>query len=188
MRGHPSTHADLHHYGAGFASSLRDCETLAGLPYLPDVARLEWLAHEAFHAADAHALAAASLAEVPQDRLADLRLCLHPSVRLMRSDYPVHRVWQVNQPHWSGDQMVDLDWGGVSLAVFRDGLEIALLPLDAAAYALAVALQAGQCLGDALDHALAVGPEDDPALALHTLFHHRLVAEGSPLLIRPKYV
>lgn len=180
LRGHPSAHADLHHYGAGFANGLRDSEALAGLPYLPDVARLEWLAHEAFHAADAPALAAASLAEVAEDRLAGLHPRLHPSARLMRSDYPVHRIWRVNQPGWIGDQTVDLDWGGVSLAVFRDGLEIVLLPLDAAAYALAVALQAGQCLGEALDHVLVAEPEADPASVLYTLFHHRLVADMSP--------
>jgi len=177
LRGHPSTQADLHGYGAGFSNCLRDCEALAGLPYLPDVARLEWLAHEAFHAAEAAALTVETLAGLPADALEGLVLRPHPSLRLMCSDYPVHRIWQVNQPHWTGSQAVDLDLGGVCLAVFRDGLEIALLPLEPAAHALVLAMMAGRGLGAALEHVQEEWPAAEPGRLLHALIHHRLLAD-----------
>lgn len=177
LRRHPSTQADLHGYGAGFANCLRDCEALAGLPYLPDVARLEWLAHEAFHAADAAPLTEASLARLLAEPPTDLALPPHPSLRLMRSDFPVHRIWQVNQPHWTGGQDVDLGLGGVCLAVYRDGLEIAILPLEPAAHALALAMMAGRGLGEALEHVQDEWPAAEPGRLLHALIHHRLLAD-----------
>ncbi len=39
-------------YGAKFPDFLRRFEPVASLPYLPDVAQLEWLYSEAFHSAD----------------------------------------------------------------------------------------------------------------------------------------
>lgn len=177
LAGHPSGHANLHAYGAGFPAFLGEVPELAGLVWLADVARLEWRVHEAFHAADAPALEAARLGRVPQDRLAGLRLAPHPSARLFRSDWPVHRVWRVNQPDWTGDLAVDLDTGGVALAVYRDGTDIALLPLDDASHALAEDLAAGHPLGEALERLAAARPEADPAPALHTLIHHRLLAD-----------
>lgn len=177
VTGHPSGHADLHAYGAGFPAFLAEVPELAGLAWLPDVARLEWRVHEAFHAADAPVLDAASLGRVPEDRLAELRLAPHPSLRLLRSDWPVQRVWRVNQPDWEGDQVVDLDTGDVALAVYRDGPDIALLPLDDATHALAQALSAGHSLGATLERVAAECPRAEPATSLHTLIHHRLLAD-----------
>ena len=172
---HPSVSADLHCYGAGFAGFLLGF--LADLPYLPDVARLEWLAHEAFHAADAPPLDLTRLAAVPAANHALLRFHLHPSVRLMRSDFPVHRIWQVNQPDWTGAESVNLDEGGVALAVYREALEITLLPLGPATLALAESFRAGHDFARACDKLLAAEPDADPGQALHTLLQHGLVVD-----------
>src|SRR4029453_7123257 len=50
---HPSTGGDLNVYGDAFASFLATYPHAAPLPYLPDVARLEWAMDEAHRAADA---------------------------------------------------------------------------------------------------------------------------------------
>ena len=50
---HPSASGDLNRFGAGFARFLGAYEHARDLPYLADVARLEWAWHECFHAADA---------------------------------------------------------------------------------------------------------------------------------------
>jgi hypothetical protein len=176
---HPSTHADLHRFGAGFANHLRPLEALAALPYLPDVARLEWLAHGAFHAADAPAPDLARLAAVPPERHGGLRCHPHPSVRLMLSDFPVHRIWQTNQPGWSGADRVDLDGGGVALAIHREGLDIALQPLAPGAFALLGCFLAGHDLARGIDALLAADPEADPGAALHGLLRHGLVVDFS---------
>ena len=49
VRAAPSRSGDLNRYGAGFAGFLQTAPVVADLPYLPDVARLEWCMDEAFH-------------------------------------------------------------------------------------------------------------------------------------------
>lgn len=138
LRAHPSRSGDLHEFGAHFATFIAALDSARNLPYLPDVARLEWLAHQSFHAADAESLTLAALAELPFESYGSL--CLLPSVRLMNSEFPVHRIWQVNQEGWAGDAVVHLDEGGARLAVSREGLDIVLLPMEAEAHELACAL------------------------------------------------
>lgn len=66
--------------------------------YLIDVARLEWAVQESLVAADsAAALNLSALAEVPADRQADIRFLLHPSVRLLRTEYAVFGPWEARQ-------------------------------------------------------------------------------------------
>jgi hypothetical protein len=98
----PSRSGDLHEFGAGMARFLETYPYAAGLPYLADVARLEWALHEAFHAADAAALDLAALAAVPGERHAELRFALHPSVRRIASDHPVLAIWEANQASRDG--------------------------------------------------------------------------------------
>lgn len=179
LPGHPSLSADLHCYGGDFSAFLRGIDALADLPYLPDVARLEWRVHEAFHAADAPVLEAVQLAAVPATRWHRLRFRLHPSVRLMRSDFPVHRIWQVNQPDWTGEADVDLAEGSVALSVYRDDADIAVLPLDPPTFRLAESFQRGHGLARACDALSSAMPDADPGRALHALLHHGLVVAAT---------
>jgi hypothetical protein len=172
---HPSRHGDLHQYGGGFATFLADFPPVRSLPYLPDVARLEWLAHCAFHAADAAPLDLARLACVPPEHTPELCFQLHPSVQLMVSDYPVHRIWHLNQADQDEIPTMDLSEGAVWLAVLRDGLEITLLPLPQGAYCLAAAFAARVNFAAACEQALSADPALDAGLALHTLIQHRVV-------------
>ena len=141
------------------------------MPSLPDVARLELLAHQAFHAANAEPLTLATLAELPPESYGGL--CLLPSVRLMHSEFPVHRIWQVNQESWAGDAVVSLEAGGVRLAVSREGLDIVLLPMETEAHELARALFERGSLGAASE---AVADADSLGRALHALIGAGLVA------------
>lgn len=171
LRAHPSHSGDLHEYGAHFATFLAAQDSVLDLPYLRDVARLEWLAHLAFHAADAEPLTLAVLAGLPPDFNAGL--CLLPCVGVMRSEFPVHRIWQVNQESWTGDAVVHLGAGGVRLAVTREGLDIVLLPMEADAYELARALFKRGSLGVASE---AMADADSLGRALHALIGAGLVA------------
>lgn len=120
----------LFEYGGGFPDWLGRLPEAAGLPWLTDVARLEWALAEAEHADDVASLDAAVLAALPAERLAAAALRLHPSVRLVISRYPVDRIWRANQDD-AGEEAVDLDEGGVRLLVHRRDGDVGWLALAA---------------------------------------------------------
>src|SRR5260370_12982563 len=83
-------------YGAGFPDFIRQFDPAAGLPYLADVARIERAWTEAYHTPEASPIDLAVLAAIPPERLPEIRLRLHPSIRLVWSQYPALTIWQMN--------------------------------------------------------------------------------------------
>jgi hypothetical protein len=156
---HPSRSGDVHHYGRRFAAYLGGCPGSDTLPYLPDVARLEWGYHRAFHAEQHPPLDPDGLRAVPPEDYPRLRLILQPSTRLLASHYPVLRIWQVNQDGWAGDPTVNLAEGGVRLLILRQGVEVAFLPLGAGELAWLRGLARGMTLFESQQ--LAVRQEPD---------------------------
>ncbi len=96
VRAHPPKTRLMMVYGAEFPAFLQGFAPVASLGYLPDVARLEQAIRESYHAADATPVAAEALTGLAEDRLLAARLRLMPAVRLVRSVWPIHAIWQVN--------------------------------------------------------------------------------------------
>lgn len=144
----------MHRYGDRFPDWLAGFPPAAGLPYLPDLARLEWERLRATHAADAPSVGAAGLAHALADpeRLAGTALALHPSLAVLRSAHPVVSLWSAHQ---HDDDARDARLAGVDLAagecclVLRHGDDAVVLPTRPADADLAVALRRGVALGTA---------------------------------------
>jgi len=116
----PSTSPDLCDYGARLGDYLESFEPARALPYLPDVARLEWALHRARHAADGAPLALSRVAALPEARRGELSFGLEPGTALLDSAYPVDRIWRANQPDFAGDCSVCLDADPAPLVVARE--------------------------------------------------------------------
>lgn len=145
-------------FGGHLAGFLSDFAPAQGLPYLPDMARLEWYCHEASHEADAARLDVSSLAGVPENSYGELRFQLHPTARFLASGYPVRRIWHSNQAGYTGDVRINLDEGGGWLLVFRPGLEVEILQLDEAEYCFLTALHAKVTLVEAVEQGYTANP------------------------------
>ncbi|WP_193370706.1 HvfC/BufC N-terminal domain-containing protein [Pelagibius marinus] len=144
----PPTSPCLFEYGGGFAHYLDAVPLLMELPYLPDVARLEWALNEARHAADAAALPPAALALLQDCCFAEVVLTLHPSSRLVTSSYPIDRIWRTNQPGADPETTIGLDEGGTRLLIHRDGDDdVVWCPLSPCEFDFLQALRAGVPLG-----------------------------------------
>jgi hypothetical protein len=153
---HPSRSGDLNIYGGSFGEFLASYPPAADLPYLADVARLEWAIDEANRASDAPCVpesVLAQLAGAPPDRLPTLRLRLEPSCRLVSSPYPILRIWQTNQIDYSGDDRVRLEERGIALLIRRDADGVSLERLPAGDHAWLAALAAQATLGAAIEAA-----------------------------------
>jgi hypothetical protein len=167
-RAHPPTSGDLNLYGADFAAFLADYPFARELPYLPDVARLEWACHESFHAGEASALDAAALAAVAQERQGEIRFRLHPAVRLVASAYPVVSIWEANQPERDGTP--EISTGAEHVIVRREELAVRLGRVAPAQWRFVAALARGETLEAAVDAAAPDAAPDFLAPLLARLF------------------
>ena len=172
---HPSQSGDIHGFGGNFGSFLSGLAGAEALPYLPDTARLEWLLHESFHAADQPPLDPTRLVGLPPDLYPRLRFVPHASVRLLEAGYPVKRIWEIHQPAFDGAFDVDLESGPERLLLARrHGFDVLIEPLGAGEYALLQAFAAGEALAAATGLAL----EREPDFELPTTLQRR-VADGT---------
>ncbi len=176
VRAHPPRSPLMHQYGDGFAAWLATFAPAQDLPYLPDLARLEFARWQALHAADINPLPAQALADAlgDADQVARLRLTLHPCLTVIESAYAVVAVWQAHQ----GDEaardaaLQTLDVAeSQSALVFRSGDDALVLPMRPADAALTAALHGGESLASAsAAHAHANLPD-----VLGTLLAHELI-------------
>lgn len=158
-RSHPSPSGDLNDFGATFPRFLGEWGPAAGLPYLPDVARLERAIHLSFHGPDRPGLELARFAEVPPDRLTQLRFTLDPGASLLESPFPIFRIWQVSTS--GADERVELDAGSDRLLVIRRQGAVEIEPLDPGDWSALNALHRGEDFGTAAEAALAADESFD---------------------------
>lgn len=167
----------LSEYGGDLPAFVAAWPAASGLPYLEDVARLDWALNLAYTAPDDAALTPTQLAAVPSEALGTLRLSLRAGVSLLRSAYPIDRIWALNH---GGNETVDLDQGGVALLVFPRAEDAAFAPLDDATAALVAAIADGRSLGDAVEQVMQVHPGLDVGAALGRLLSLRALAVVIP--------
>jgi len=98
-RVHPSRDGDLNCFGAAFAAFVAGDAATAKLPYLSDVAALEWLVHRAQRAADAPMLPRERLVALSPGELLAARFPLHPACAWLASAHPVCSIWTAHQTH-----------------------------------------------------------------------------------------
>ena len=161
IRQYPSSSGDINRYGHKFAEFLSRFPGARELAYLPDTARLEWAYHRVFHAADHASLSVQRLAHVNPESYAKLCFKIHPASALLESSYPVHRIWEVNQPEYQGDQTVDLSLGGVKLLLIRCGYTIEMHPMGTAEFTLFRGLAEQKTIGQSFEEAVRIEPAFD---------------------------
>ena len=129
-------------YGAGFPDFIGEFEPAAGLPYLADVAHIERAWTESYHAPEAAPIDPAALATVPPEQLPQIHLHLHPSTRLVRSQFPALTIWQMNV----GDGVpapVDLAAGGEDALVIRPQADVEVRLISRGSFNFIQALAGG---------------------------------------------
>jgi len=166
-RAQPSQDPDLNRFGAGLAGFLADFAPAADLPYLPDMARLEWQVHESYYAPDAAsglAHPALVLAGMDPQAFEASRALPHPSLRLYASDWATVSLWQAHQP--GGPAFPDAMEAGSHALVWRAQFDVTVAAIGVAEHAALSTLAAGGTFGAALDAAFALDEAFDVAAHL----------------------
>lgn len=154
----PATSGNLSDDGAQMGDFIAGFAPAAELPYLADVARLDWARHQAAWADAATVWQPAQLAALPADVWADVRLTRHPAASCLHSRWPLAAIEAMHQADADPGQSVDLDAGGGALLVGRPQWLPASQALSAGEAALLHTLWQGRTLGQAAKAALARYP------------------------------
>jgi uncharacterized protein len=160
----PARSGDLNDYGEELAAFIDGFPPCADLPYLGDVARLEWQVHRAHFAADAEPFALQTLAAVPD--AGQVHLPFHPAAALVETMYQAAAIWRAHQSE-AGDVALPARIEGAQHAVVaRPHFTVDVHAVDAAMFTWLSALRAGAVLAAATAAALAAAPTFDLARAL----------------------
>ncbi len=91
-------------YGSDLALFIANLEPAKLLPYLADIARLEWAWHVIFSAAPSKGIDFAKLAKCFVSKSERIIFSLPPASTLIASNYPIHLIWQANQDEEEQDK------------------------------------------------------------------------------------
>ncbi|MGH8113067.1 MAG: HvfC/BufC family peptide modification chaperone [Rhodanobacteraceae bacterium] len=178
-RAYPSISANLQAFGAELGDYLETLTTCRACPYLPDVARLEWLRQDTILAPDAVAVPSDPFIERLQTATRPVRVVLHPSLRLFESRYPVVTIWHYAlQP---AAERLTLEQGE-RVALWREDREVAMAVLDPASFACITAMHQEATLDAAKAAAMALDSAFDLSGCIETLLAHGLITGTRPFV------
>ena len=165
----PPTSRLLVFYGETFPEFIERFPPAASLPYLADVARLEFLRVRAYHAADVAPVRSEDIVAVlaDEDKLPELGLALHPSLAVLDSAAAVVALWAAHQGIGALATLVP-DVPETALIV-RDGLDVEVMSIPRASGVFIAAVKRGATLGDAMAAAQSVDRDFDATLPLALL-------------------
>lgn len=180
VRHTPPQVACLLWYGDDFPDFIAGYERAASVPYLADVARLEWAWQSALFAEDDEALDPAWLEAQEEAALEVLVFTLREGAGLVASSFPLYDIWQFAlKPEEVPPP--DMESAGERLAIWRDGREMRVKPLSEAEYAALAILAKGATLGQAIAAASQQENELDPTGLLGTLFGLHILSHPSTI-------
>ena len=131
----PPREARLGAYGGDFAAFLEAFQPARSVPYIADLARLEWAIHILQNIDETTTLDGAAA----HTALAEGRLALAPHVCLVESRYPIISLWMAGTGQMRAEA-VHLDMGGQTALAIKQQGAVRLFPLDDAEFTLLSAL------------------------------------------------
>lgn len=173
----PPRSAVLLHYGVSFPAFVAGFPPAASVPYLADMASLEWAWHVAYHAEDAAPVPLAELARAVE-HAEDAVLMLHPSLGVIRSLYPIVSIFELNTQ--GGELPATRLQGSEAALVVRPKLEVEIGRLPDGGAPFILALKEGKTLGEGA----AIAAEKAPSFALETILAG-LITSGAIIGIAP---
>lgn len=143
----PATEADLNAYGADFSAFVRKLirkrVAFRALPWLRDLAELEWRLHRAWYAEDDLPFDPRSIELHPDP--ASLVPVVGASVASMRSTWPVDALWKQHQPG-NEPEAVERDGDEIRLVVYRGPEGPEVRRVDALCHELLAACRADRSM------------------------------------------
>ncbi len=167
MKISPPQSFSLNHYGHNFPAFIEQFEPLASVPYLADVARLEWAYEKAQYSPYAATFPHEKLAAVPTEHYQQLRFCLPQGSTLLASPFPVFTIWHHHQQK-EDIPAIDIQQGGETLLISREQWDVRPTLLSQTQWQCLMAIKQGQTLSE-----LSVSQDT----TLHSLLTHLITKQ-----------
>lgn len=171
---YPSLSGDLNLYGNHFGAFLATYPPATDLPWLPAVAEMEWEIQRVYGAPDAPAVDLVALQTTPPEQWEQLVFHLDPGHALIQSNWPLARIWEVNQAGYAGDMRVDFDMAQCVL-VQRKGYDTHVELVAPGQFVFLKHLSEGTSLGRAVAVAMEVDAQFDFGVALQRFIGASLI-------------
>lgn len=149
VEAHPPRTPVLTFYGSGFPEFVDGFSPANSLPYLGDVARLDWAYLEAVFAPIIKALTASDLAGLSETEIAALAPGLHGSAQLLASSWNAAEIWAANRPG-AESSAISLRQEGSAAVVWRAADGVAHRQIEGAELAFLETLIHSGTLGKAM--------------------------------------
>jgi len=177
VRKNPPTSRILAHYGSTFAAFVESFEPASTVPFLSDVARLEFARVFAYHAADVDSISPAVVQTAFDLEVDGARLvfALHPSVTVLESSYASVSLWAAHQTDGEVDLGELVVESPEDALVLRHATDVATISLPPGAAIFIRALRNQTPLGASACAAIARESTFDLTFALSLLFQNGAV-------------
>jgi hypothetical protein len=169
-RSFPPRGAVLASYGIGFPSYVASRPELRHVPFLPDVAQLEWVMNEAFHAHSSFSPTPEEAARILAHAEGELRLALRPSVRLLAASAPVREI-RLAALAGDAEAIQCLDETEQFLLIFRPAGEVAVERIAAGEFTFLFVLATKGTVDAAVAAAMTRESAFSPTDAVGRLLH-----------------
>lgn len=169
VRAHPPKSAVMAHYGHGFGAFLREHPATKARPFLADMAAMERLRLDSYHAGDAQVFDGTILANLEPDVLAAGSFVLHPATRVFVSRFPLADIYAIELAQSRGETP-PMDRNAISMSkrqavlITRPVYEVFVNPISLGGAAFLNACGAGASFDDAAE----AGFEADTLFDLQT--------------------
>ncbi len=189
VRHNPPGSPILTYYGETFSDFIENFSPADSVPYLSDIARLEYAYVVSFHARDAQ--------PYPNDQISNLlfepesiaKLCatLHPSAELVLSKYAIASIWEAHQhedPNLKGIAISKPE----SAFIVRASFEVRVCRIDSATALFIQGLRDADTLGLSAEQASSADSTFDLTHALSLLIRTNAFIDISKWQGTPKHV
>lgn len=159
-------------YGEEFSDFLKSFPPIEHLPYLSEIAQLEWHRNSAYHGPDRTPLTIEVLSKVSEDQLPNLTFELHPTLELINSSFPIVTIWNAHQQDNPASQLenIAMDEGEAAL-ILRPELDVLVNKLSLGTYEFVKSLKEGKTFTLSVEQAIAKEPSFDIPANLAGLFN-----------------
>lgn len=144
----PSVSFDLGNYGADFAGFIAKFLPAQSVPYLSDITKLEWLLHQLSRGKNTTVFDFSQLKTLSPAQQLQVVFELPPNSFLLKSLYPIKKIWEMHQPDYKDEFVVNFNAGVERLFLYNNGFTPRIEKISNQEWLLLKAIKQGKMVAE----------------------------------------